>query len=684
MSDSRLPSPRVRGWQRGVTVVGALAMVVMTTAGSVTSPGRASRPAPTPHGTCDVLDPVKCLYPFPNDYFTVADPSTATGRRLDLQAAAMPRNAAGTSVDPTAWNRSDGFSPGSAILTFVPGLDLARTGAAPLTDIGASLRPDAPVVLLDTTTGRRVPYWAELDQSVPRDDERSLIVHPAVDFGEGHHIVVALRQLRDGTGALIGPGPAFRDLRDGIRSTDATIEARRPHLDQLFAALQHAGVAHGDLFLAWDFTVASERSLAGPMLHMRDDAFATLGGKAPSFRVTQVATNPDPSLARIVTGMFTVPSYLSGDGQPGSRLVLDADGLPRRTGSLTVPFECIVPHAALTVSGGTYPARPAVYGHGLLGSEQEVTAPNVEAMADEHDFVFCATRWLGLSEADVPNVVAASQDASRFPSIPDRLQQGMLDTLLLGRLMIAPDGLSSAAAFRSPSGMRVFDRHHLFYDGNSLGGILGGATTALAQDWTRAVLGVPAMNFSLLLPRSVDYDPYQMLSDQAYPDPIDRTLLVNLLQIVWDRGDADGYAQHLTTHPYPRTPAHTVLIQEAFGDHQVANAATEVEARTIGARVERPVLDLGRSPDRTPLWGIPSLSASTAGGSAIVMWDSGSPGPPTANIAPRVGRDPHEDPRASPEARDQKSAFLEPDGRVVDVCHGLPCTDAPAPAGAGG
>ena len=315
--------------------------------------------------------------------------------------------------------------------------------------------------------------------------------------------------------------------------------------------------------------------------------------------------------------------------------MLDADGLPRRTGSLTVPFECIVPHATLTAGGSTYPARPAVYGHGLLGSEQEVTAPNVQAMADEHDFLFCATRWLGLSEEDVPNTVAASQDASVFPSIPDRLQQGILDTLLLGRLMIAPDGLSSASAFRSPSGKAVFDRHHLFYDGNSLGGILGGATTALAQDWTRAVLGVPAMNFSVLLPRSVDYDPYQMLSDQAYPDPIDRTLLVNLLQIVWDRGDADGYAQHLTTHPYPHTPAHTVLIQEAFGDHQVANAATEVEARTIGARADRPVLDPGRSPDRAPLWGIPSVSQSTADGSVIVMWDSGSPAPPTANIPPR-------------------------------------------------
>ena len=34
---------------------------------------------------CDPLDPTVCLQPWPNDYFTRADPTTATGRRLDLQ-----------------------------------------------------------------------------------------------------------------------------------------------------------------------------------------------------------------------------------------------------------------------------------------------------------------------------------------------------------------------------------------------------------------------------------------------------------------------------------------------------------------------------------------------------------------------------------------------------------------------
>jgi hypothetical protein len=49
-----------------------------------------------------------------------------------------------------------------------------------------------------------------------------------------------------------------------------------------------------------------------------------------------------------------------------------------------------------------------------------------------------------------------------------------------------------------------------------------------------------------------------------------------------------------TSDPLPGTPAHTVLMHEAFADHQVANITTEVEARTIGASIAWPALAPGR------------------------------------------------------------------------------------------
>ena len=53
--------------------------------------------------------------------------------------------------------------------------------------------------------------------------------------------------------------------------------------------------------------------------------------------------------------------------------------------------------------------------------------------------------------------------------------------------------------------------------------------------------------------------------------------------MLWDRGETNGYAQHMTDDPYDGTPEHQVLLHVGFGDHQVATVAAEMEARTIGA-----------------------------------------------------------------------------------------------------
>ena len=72
---------------------------------------------------CDFLDPTVCLQPWPNDYYTVADASTDTGRRLNLNVNSMPANTSGVHADPTDINRADGFSPGNLITLKISGVD---------------------------------------------------------------------------------------------------------------------------------------------------------------------------------------------------------------------------------------------------------------------------------------------------------------------------------------------------------------------------------------------------------------------------------------------------------------------------------------------------------------------------------------------------------------------------------
>ena len=86
----------------------------------------------------------------------------------------------------------------------------------------------------------------------------------------------------------------------------------------------------------------------------------------------------------------------------------------------------------------------------------------------------CGTYWSGLSAAnggeDTAQAAAAIQDLSKFGAITDRLQQGMLNSLFLGRAMVPPGRLPRAPRVRG----RPFERRgRLFYDGNSQGGIDG-------------------------------------------------------------------------------------------------------------------------------------------------------------------------------------------------------------------
>ena len=52
----------------------------------------------------------------------------------------------------------------------------------------------------------------------------------------------------------------------------------------------------------------------------------------------------------------------------------------------------------------------------------------------------------------------------------------------------------------------------------------------------------------------------------AYPDKMDQQLVFALIQMVWDRAEADGYALHMTTDPLPDTPTHQVMEQVAYSD----------------------------------------------------------------------------------------------------------------------
>ena len=69
----------------------------------------------------------------------------------------MPSNAQGVHIDPTEFNRNDGFSPGQSIVVHVPSLktqsDFTKSKIVPSTDLARYRDSKQPLLLLDERHG---------------------------------------------------------------------------------------------------------------------------------------------------------------------------------------------------------------------------------------------------------------------------------------------------------------------------------------------------------------------------------------------------------------------------------------------------------------------------------------------------------------------------------------------------
>ena len=277
-----------------------------------------------------------------------------------------------------------------------------------------------------------------------------------------------MRSLVDDLGNPITPSVAFRSLRDNISSSDPAVNFRRAYFEtNVFGVLRSAGFRRESLQLAWDFTVSSTMTITERLRVMRDDALARTATNLP-FKITATKDNPQPNIARRIQGTMRVPWYLNQAG-PGInvRLVTSPGDVnfPLYNGDADATFTVLVPNSL--VQNRT---RGAVvqYGHGLFGDQGEVETAYLAAQADRYGYVLGASNWLGLSDAD--ELFAAdmlSTDVSDFPMIPDRCHQGVLNALLLMRLMTSDAFIADPAM--TFNGSSVIDPTRRFYDGNSLG-----------------------------------------------------------------------------------------------------------------------------------------------------------------------------------------------------------------------
>jgi len=608
---------------------------------------------------CDPIVPYVCGFPFPTSFYLKDDPTTPTKKRVNLKAGMLPLHS-GKETDPSTWNMLDGFSPTGNLMTVLPYATV--TGLPGHETLDVSLTKDSPTLLIEAETGALVPHWAETDHSVdeqpPRfrdpQPQRTFFLRPAVRLKDNTRYIVAIRKVIDEAGKVIEPSPEFKNLRDGTPSKEASVEARRALYTDIFAKLQKAGIAKDNLQISWDFHTASREGITGAVVKMRDDALKAVGTDGPEYEIVSVEENPNKYIAkRMLVRMKNVPLFLDKMGV-GGRLKYGSDGLPVQNGTGTYDVLVHIPNKAKTK------ALPLLQnGHGLFGAKTEGQNGYLAQASDEFGYVSFSVDLAGMSGEDRPGVTdALIGDIGGFVKLAiERQHQGLINSLVAMRLMSGRFVKEAQIQF---DGHSAIDPTQRFYRGDSQGGIFGATYMAITTDVTRGVLGEPGAPYSLLLNRSIDFNPFFFILGTSYTTMYDIQICLGLIQMWWDHTEPGGYIDAINDKLLPGTPKHEVLLSVAIGDHQVTPLGAHIIARAVKAK--------NVTPNNRKIWGIEE-QAPPFTGSAIVEYDFGLPPAPVENLPMTKGEDPHDEVRILNVAMSQEHEFFTT-GTIKHFCDG--------------
>lgn len=608
---------------------------------------------------CNILSPSdSCLLPFPSRWNESADDTSPTGVRWSLDPQDLPLRGGETPLDAAPFNAADGASPVVPILVHF-GFDLDLSNAPGLTSVPSSVEGDPPIALFNMDTGQRIRFFAEMDANVESGYEGryALILRPMEPMEMGSRTVVVIRDdVLKKDGSPITPPPAFAALRDGQITTNQEIEDVRPAYEEIFTFLGEHGYARERTVLAWDFHVASEEYLLGSVLSMRETVFDIVGKGELQYTITKVEDNPNENTLRIVEGDFEVPTYLKED----DTFEYDAQHHPiLQAQNRMYPYTMVIPKKA---AGGPLPL--VVIGHGIFGEGRAFLTGDgdgqaLQKLAQDFGAVLVATDWIGLSGPDLNQIAdEVTQNLDRVSIITDKLQQSLMNTLTMTKMTKAQ---ISQDPMVMVNGQPLLDGR-VFYWGASLGGIQGSGFISLSDEIERAVFGVPGSAWGTMLSRSIVFTPIKLIIKPSYRDPLDVQVLISLIQSRFDHADPANITKLMFKAPLPDAPKERrVILQEAIGDSQVPNIATEILANAIGVKLMTPAF--------YSVAGLEEVSSPSTD-SVLVQYrleNYNNPLPPVENVAPPKDNDVHHAMNFLPNAHLQiAQLFLE--GDVVQVC----------------
>ena len=552
----------------------------------------------------------------------------------------------------------DGHSPSTQVFTTFSSLpDIS--GLASQDSIHLSSLPDHNSLLLNMDNGQIAEHWVEISSRTQEDEPSLVHVRSLRGLDHNTQYAVAFRGLSDENGDPIEPFPGFKALRDGLVTDNQQIESLRPSYETMFTSLSEIGYERQDLISAWWFHTASTQSITGDIISMRNDATQRLGDNGIGCNVTSVIENyaEDNTTLRRISGTITTPHYLEST-YPPTPMTRSEDGTPKFNFLTEVVFTVTIPMSAAESS---QPAPLVVLGHGFLGNGEGMVS-GFRGWANDSGVATIGTDFKGWSsDGDFDAVTFGLMNVNYLQHQSERLQQSVINHLAM---ITTIKGVCSDIPEFYHNGVNLVDTTDVDYMGVSLGGIRGPSMLSLIPEIDRGVLWVAGSSFGFIAERSTQYTQFEELfsSPLAYESTMDRSILIALMQSMWDTTEPETYLPFIDggldgeLHPYE------VLYVVSINDAQVTTLSADRASRTSGI----PVLANSTYYPH----GLEIADAPTSG-SAIVYFDGSFPEVPSGNIQGPMAYHSlaHNQVLGFGPAVDLATDFLQ-SGTITDTCSG--------------
>ncbi|MFK7896440.1 MAG: hypothetical protein AB8G23_11425 [Myxococcota bacterium] len=537
------------------------------------------------------------IAPIPDDFWTRRDPTSPTGRRLDLPVAVRGDIRKVISGLAPELARLDGWSPVAPIVLQLTGpLDPATL---PLT-AAESVDPAATVALVDIDPssaeyGERWPFEIQLRSDSPLVGltEHAMWVMPARPLRpRGHYALLLRRGVSDASGRAMDSPVLLGSILKGraLGASELSEDLAEQLVPAMTVASSHLAIpwTRDDLVFALTFTVGSQSGIERDPEALREAAFELPGPRLIVDRVVP-AKDPERPLMATLYGRFKAPRFREAGA---AAIFRDRAGRPTPRGFEWIDFRLALPWRA-----DRTPAPVLIYQHGNPGSaEAEIGAPLGDPfLAAGFAVIGFTDLWnregsdldtADRSRAIATQVLALTESVRDSGVVPDDWIVTLGEQLALVAAL-RERGAIDVLPLGAPDGVPDLDREApLVYEGISQGAIHGQALLTYAPEIRAASLVTGGARWAEL--------PLHQAADtmvEALPvlfgdfSPMDLWVTMSLFQAALDRQDAHVHAlmgklAGALHEEGPRGPS--VLLTAGLGDGYVPNRLTRSLAWVLG------------------------------------------------------------------------------------------------------